>query len=294
MRIAITGATGLLGSALAEALEASGHQVLPISRSRERSALPWSPCGGFESPDAFTRFDVLVHLAGESIAGRWTDEKKRQIRDSRVLSTEVLVEQMANASDPPKAFVCASAVGYYGDRGDEVLDEDSPPGEGFLAQVGVEWEAAASGAMSAGARVVLLRTGLVLSEKGGALEAVAQPFRLGLGAVLGSGRQFLSWISLRDWVRLAASCALEERWSGAVNLTSPNPVRNREFSFALGSVLRRPVLLRAPAFALRLIVGEMAEQALLASQRVMPKRAQEASFDFADVDIRQTLARLLG
>jgi uncharacterized protein (TIGR01777 family) len=294
MRVAVTGATGLLGSALAEALEANGHEVLPISRSRERSALPWSPYGGFESPDAFTQFDVLVHLAGESIAGRWTEEKKRRIRDSRVLSTKVLVEQMTDASVPPKAFVCASGVGYYGDRGDEVLTEDSPPGEGFLAQVGVEWEAAASGATRAGARVVLLRTALVLSEKGGALEAMARPFRLGLGAVLGSGRQFLSWISLRDWVRLAASCILEERWTGAVNMTSPNPVRNREFSFALGSALRRPVLLRAPAIALRLLLGEMAEHALLASQRVVPKRAQEGGFEFEDTDVQQTLARLLG
>lgn len=294
MRVAITGATGLLGSALAQDLEAGGHQVLRVSRSRERSALPWSPYDGFESPAAFRQFDVLVHLAGENIAGRWTEEKKRRIRDSRILSTKVLVEQMASAPALPKAFVCGSAVGYYGNRGDEVLTEDSPPGEGFLAQVGVEWEAAALEAKTVGPRVVLLRTGVVLSEKGGALEAMARPFRTGLGAVLGAGNQFLSWVSLRDWLRLAVSCILDDRWEGPVNLTSPNPVRNRDFSLALGAALRRPVLLRTPAFVLRLVLGEMAEDALLASQRVIPKRGQEGGFDFEDVDIRQTLARLLG
>lgn len=294
MRVAITGATGLLGGALAEALEARGHQVLPLSRSREKSALPWSPRDGFESLDAFREFDVLVHLAGESVAGRWTEEKKRRIRDSRVLSTKALAEQIAGAPTPPKAFVSASAVGYYGDRGDEVLTEESPPGDGFLAQVGVEWESAALEAARSGVRVALLRTAVVLSEQGGALEVMARPFRFGLGAVLGSGKQFFPWVSLRDWVRLAVACVEEERWVGPVNMASPNPVRNREFSLALGTALRRPVFLRAPAFVLRLLLGEMADEGLLASQRVVPKRAQERGFEFEDVEIRPTLARLLG
>lgn len=293
MRVAITGATGLLGGALAEALAARGHQVLPLSRSREKSALPWSPRDGFESLDAFREFDALVHLAGESVAGRWTEEKKRRIRDSRVLSTKALAEQIAGAPTPPKAFVCASAVGYYGDRGDEVLTEEAPPGDGFLAQVGVEWESAALEAGRSGVRVALLRTAVVLSEQGGALEVMARPFRFGLGAVLGSGKQFFPWVSLRDWVRLAVACVEEERWVGPVNMASPNPVRNREFSLALGAALRRPVFLRAPAFVLRLMLGEMADEGLLASQRVVPQRAQERGFEFDDVEVRAALARLL-
>lgn len=294
MRVAITGATGLLGGALAEALAARGHQVLPLSRSREKSALPWSSRDGFEGLDAFREFDALVHLAGESVAGRWTEEKKRRIRDSRVLSTKALAEQIAGAPTPPKAFVCASAVGYYGDRGDEVLTEESPPGDGFLAQVGVEWESAALEAGRSGVRVALLRTAVVLSEQGGALEVMARPFRFGLGAVLGSGKQFFPWVSLRDWVRLAVACVEEERWVGPVNMASPNPVRNREFSLALGAALRRPVFLRAPAFVLRLMLGEMADEGLLASQRVVPKRALGNAFQFVDFDVRETLAHLFG
>ncbi|MER3413285.1 MAG: TIGR01777 family protein [Armatimonadota bacterium] len=294
MRVAITGATGLLGGALARALEGRGHTVLRLSRSREKSALAWSPSEGFHSLEAFESFDALVHLAGESIVGRWTEEKKRRIRDSRVVSTAALASQIARAAALPKVFVCASAVGYYGDRGDEVLTEESPPGEGFLAQVGVEWESAALEAERSGVRVALLRTAVVLSEQGGALEVMARPFQFGLGAVLGSGKQFLPWVSLNDWVRLAVACIEEERWVGPVNVASPNPVRNREFSYALGAALRRPVLLRVPAFALRLLLGEMADEGLLLSQRVVPKRAQGNGFEFEDVEIRQTLARLVG
>lgn len=293
MRVAITGATGLLGGALASALEAKGHSVLKLSRSKERSALPWSPEKGFESLGAYQQFDALVHLAGESIVGRWTKEKKRRIRESRVLSTRALVRQMAEAAPPPSVFVSASGVGYYGDRGDEILTEEAPPGKGFLAEVGVEWEAAALEAERYGVRVVPLRTAAVLSERGGALARMALPFRLGLGAVLGSGDQFFSWISLYDWMHLAVSCIEQDEWHGAVNATAPSPVRNREFCFALGEALRRPVLFRIPAFALRLLLGEMANETLLSSQRAVPKLAQQMGFEFQDTDIRKTLERLL-
>lgn len=293
MRVAITGATGLLGGALAEALETRGHEALRLSRSRERSALPWSPERGFERLEDLAAFDALVHLAGESISGRWTPEKKRRIRDSRVLSTRALAAQIVQVDSPPRVFLSASGVGIYGDRGDEVLTEDSAPGRGFLAEVGGEWEAAALEAEQSGVRIVLLRTAVVLSSEGGALREMARPFRLGLGAVLGTGRQFLPWVSLRDWVRLALACIEEERWTGPINIASPNPVTNREFSLALGAALRRPVLLRAPAFVLKVVLGEMANEALLASQRVIPKRALDQGFEFEDVDVRDTLARLL-
>lgn len=290
LKVAVTGSTGFLGSALSKELEQRGHQVLPISRSAS-SALDWSVEGGFASADALHQLDAVIHLAGEPVTGRWNDDKKRRMKDSRVLSTRRMAEQLADCASP-KRFVVASAVGYYGDRGDEILTEDAPPGQGFLAELAVAWEAAAEPAKQAGHRVVHLRTGIVLSPQGGALAQMLPIFRLGLGGKLGSGHQYMPWISLRDWVRMTAEALENEVWMGPYNLTAPNPVRNSEFTRALAQSLGRPAFLSVPAFALKMLYGEFAEEGLLASQRVVPKKALDQGFTFEDEEISETLRRM--
>lgn len=296
MRTLLTGATGFIGAHLLPHL---GHPVV-LSRpgSQRREALDtgdatvydWSPTSGAPPLQAFDEVDVVVHLAGESIAnGRWTRAKKERIRDSRVLGTQHLVEAMSTLPRPPRLLISASAVGYYGSRGDDILDESSTPGGDFLAEVCVAWEAAASRASEAGIRVVLLRQGIVLGSGGGALASMLPPFRMGLGGTLGSGRQWISWISLDDLIQLILFICRHETIHGVVNATSPNPVTNAEFASALGQRIHRPTLIPVPTSILRLAVGELAD-ALLASQRVVPSIASRAGFEFQHPDIRSALA----
>ena len=287
MRILISGSSGLVGSALVPALQSSGHAVIPLVRSSSSSkqsrtgSVTWDPMSGQLNPASLEGIDDAVHLAGENIAARrWTAAQKARIRESRVAGTRLLAETLAKLTKAPRALVCASAIGFYGDRSDQRLTEDSPPGTGFLAETCREWEAAAKPAVDRGIRVVHLRTGLVLASQGGALAKMLPPFRLGIAGIIGSGRQYMSWISLDDLVAVISYALSNEMLRGPVNAVAPNPVTNYEFTKTLGRVLRRPTLFPMPAFAARLAFGEMADGLLLASTRVEPKRLLDSSFRF--------------
>ncbi|HEX2780512.1 MAG TPA: TIGR01777 family oxidoreductase [Gemmatimonadaceae bacterium] len=283
LRIAITGATGFLGRALVARLAARGHSPVPITRHRDgagRDAILWDPERGELHPQALAGIDAVVHLAGENLAQRWTDEAKRKIRDSRVKSTELLARTIAAMERAPRTWLSGSAVGIYGDRGDELLDESSPRGQGFLADVATAWENATAGAKRGDVRIVHLRTGLVLDESGGALAKMLPPFRLGLGGRIGSGQQILSWIALDDWTRAVEHLLGAGQTSGPVNLVAPTPVSNADFAHALGHALGRPALIPIPETAVRLAFGEMGEATLLASQRVVPTRLLGSGFGF--------------
>lgn len=297
LRVAISGASGLVGSNLAPFLTTGGHEVVPLLRPgrEEAGGISWSATAGIERPKTVRPFDALVHLAGENIAGgRWTRERKARIRDSRVEGTRALVRSLAELEEPPRTLVCASAIGFYGSHGDEVVDEESAPGEGFLADTCREWEAAALEAESLDVRVVLVRFGIILSPAGGALAKMLPPFRLGGGGVLGSGRQTMSWISIDDAIGAIHQALCDERLSGPVNAVSPQPVSNREFTKTLGRVLRRPTLFPLPAAGARLLFGEMADEMLLASTRVRPGRLENVDFHFDDPGLEGALTRLLG
>jgi uncharacterized protein (TIGR01777 family) len=298
MRVLITGSSGLIGSALVPRLEAGGHAIARLVRSRERTgdgAYFWDPESGVLDEAALKGVDAVVHLAGETVAGRWTREKKRRIRDSRILGTRLLSEAIATAHERPEVFVCASAVGIYGDRGDEELTEASPRGGGFLAGVVEEWEAATAPAAHAGARVVNIRSGEVLSRGGGALASQLPPFRLGLGGPLGGGRQFMSWISIADEVGAIQHALATGSLSGPLNLVAPTPVTNREFAKTLGRVLRRPAVLPTPLLPLRLVFGtEFVEEVLLVSARVLPERLLESGYRFRFTELEPALSDLLG
>jgi uncharacterized protein (TIGR01777 family) len=287
-RIAITGASGFVGSALATALRADGREVVALARGTAGpGSVAWDPATGAVDVRALGAVDAVVHLAGENIAGaRWTAARKRAIADSRGPVTERLCRALAALPAPPRVLVSASAIGIYGDRGDERLDEDSPAGSGFLADVARAWEAATTPARDAGVRVVNLRIGLVLDGRGGALPRMLLPFRLGLGGRLGHGRQWTSWITRHDLLRAIRCVLADTALHGPVLAVSPQPVTNATFAQALGRALHRPALLPAPAFALRLLLGEMADALLLASQRCVPTRllAHGFAFDHADVD----------
>lgn len=296
VNIAVTGSTGLIGSALIDSLRSDGHEVHRIVRSRpdtKSGEIGWDPVAGEMDAASLAGIDAVVHLAGENVGQRWTEEAKRKIRDSRVDGTHLLAETIASLATPPRVLVSASAVGVYGDRGDEPLTEDSPPGNDFLAEVAREWEAATEPAANAGVRVVHTRFGVVLSSGGGALERMLPPFRLGAGGKLGSGKQWMSWIALPDVVAAIRFAVDTETLSGPVNVTAPNPVRNTEFTDTLGKVLGRPTLFTVPAFALRLAFGEMADAALLTSQRVIPERLAEAGFGFQFPELKETLRAVL-
>jgi len=292
MRVLLSGASGLIGSALARRLAVSSEVVRlvrrdPLSAAKE---IRWDPAAGRIEPKQLEGFDAVVHLAGENIgAGRWTAAKKASIRASRVEGTLLLAKTLARLNQPPKVLVSASAVGYYGDRGEEKLDESSGPGTGFLAEVCRAWEEAAMTAAEAGIRVVLARFGVVLSSEGGALARLLPLFRFGLGGRLGSGRQYMSWIALEDAVGAIAFALENDSLRGPVNVSSPQPVTNREFTQTLGRVLRRPTLLHAPSIALRAVLGEMADEMLLASVRVYPRRLLEAGFSFSKPDLEAAL-----
>jgi uncharacterized protein (TIGR01777 family) len=301
MLVAVTGSTGLVGGALTPRLAAGGHQVVRLVRPATTALLPgeravsWDPAAGAIDSTGLVGVDAVVHLAGESIAsGRWTEARKRRIRASRVGSTRLLAEALARLARPPRVLVAASATGYYGDRGDEVLREESAPGSGFLAGVCREWEAAAEPAARHGIRVVHLRIGLVLSRAGGALASLLTPFRLGAGGPVGSGAQYWSWITLDDLLGAILHALTTEALAGPVNAVAPNPVSNREFAKTLGRVLRRPALLRLPAFAARLVLGEMADALLLASARVVPARLQATGYAFRAPTLEGALRHELG
>ncbi|MGH7370054.1 MAG: TIGR01777 family oxidoreductase [Candidatus Methylomirabilaceae bacterium] len=284
MIIAVTGSAGLIGSRLTVLLGSGGHRVMRLLRSKPRPELDevyWDPVRGMVDTMALGRVDAVVHLAGENIAkGRWTTRKKARIRDSRVNGTRVLSEALARLSPPPNVMICASAIGYYGNRGDEWLREESTPGSGFLADVCRQWEAGAEPARQRGIRVVHLRTGVVLSPAGGALRQKLLTFRMGLGGKIGSGRQYLSWIAIDDLLAVIMHALTTDTLQGPVNAVAPNPVTNLEFTRTLGRVLGRPTLFPMPALAARLVFGEMAEELLLASARVQPARLATTGYQF--------------
>lgn len=297
MRILISGASGFIGRALRPALVEAGHATSAlVRRPAEGDQLQWDPALSLD-PEKLKGFDAIVHLAGKNITGLWTEKFKREVRNSRVQGTRTIATAAAEAFcrvGRPAIFIAASAVGYYGDRGDEQLTEASPRGTGFLADVCREWEGAATPAIEAGIRVVQIRIGLVLAKNGGALQAMLPPFRLGLGGRVGDGRQFWSWITLEDVVGAFLLALSNPAVSGPVNAVAPNPVRNAEFVRELGSVLLRPTVFPLPAFLVRGLFGEMGEVLLLASARVQPAKLEAAGFRFRHPELPEALRTILG
>lgn len=307
MRILVSGSSGMVGTALVEALQRDGHTVCRLLRpqSARRQAVPehggrqaidvrWDPVVGDFDAAAAEGAEAVVHLAGASIAeGRWNDARKRILYSSRVDATRHLVSALSKLSRPPQEFVSASAIGYYGDRGEEELTEQSPPGNDFLAALARDWETEAARAEQLGTRTAILRFGVILSPHGGALPRMLPLFRLGLGGRLGSGKQWMSWLTLAEAVGIIRFALQNARVRGPLNAVAPYSVRNAEFTATLGRVLRRPTLFPAPAMALRLALGEMAEALLLSSQRVLPRRLQELSYSFQQPELERALSVLL-
>ena len=294
-RIIISGASGFLGSALSARIHRE-HITIQRLRRGVRVAAPdiaWRPAEGEVDGASLDGAHAIVNLAGAPLARRWTARRKREILESRVDSTALLARAIARLAHPPSVFISGSAIGIYGDRGDEELDEASAQGSGFLAQTAAAWENATAPARDAGIRVVLLRTGIVLSPRGGALAKLLLPFKLGLGGRVGSGAQWMSWIALEDWVS-AVTYAVDTDVSGPLNLVAPNPVPNAEFAATLGRVLGRPALLPIPASAIDVLFGEMGRATLLASQRVHPRRLIESGFGFSFPTLEQALRSELG
>jgi uncharacterized protein (TIGR01777 family) len=293
-RILISGSTGLIGSNLAPLLTTGGHEVIRLTRQGRGPDAHWNTATGSIDVKTPEPIDAVVHLAGESIAGRWTNARKQRIRESRIRGTQQLVKWAANLDKPPRVFICASAIGYYGNRGEETLNEHSSKGQGFLAEVCAAWESAAMKARSERTRVVPLRFGVVLSPRGGALAKMLTPFRLGGGGTIGGGRQIWSWISVDDAVGAVLHTMHRDELDGPVNVVSPHPVSNREFTEALGAVLRRPTVAPVPRAMARLAFGEMAQELLLASQHVRPERLQQTNYAFRHENLVDALAHLLG
>jgi len=298
VNVAVSGASGLIGAALVSSLEAQGHRAIRLVRRMPRpdeDALRWDPSTGVLTPAGPSVADAVVHLAGDSILGlRWTAEKKRRIRESRTTATRLLVETLTRLTNPPAVLVCASGIGYYGSRGDEVLTEDSRPGTGFLADLARDWEAATATAIARGIRVVNLRLGVVLSARGGALATMLTPFRMGLGGVIGDGAQWMSWIALDDVIGAIRHALTTDALRGPVNTVAPAPVTNADFTRTLGRVLGRPTLIPLPALAARLALGEMADELALVSQRVMPARLLASGFAFRRPTLEDALRAALG
>lgn len=295
MRIAVTGSTGLIGSALVRSLRVDGHEVVRFVRRAPAAAdeARWDPAGGYVDPAGLTGCAAVVHLAGAGVGEhRWTTAYKKEIRDSRVLGTAALATALAALDEPPAVFVCGSAIGYYGDTGDRPVDEDAPAGQGFLPSVCVEWEAAAEPARAAGIRTAFARTGLVVAGEGGAWGRLFPIFRAGIGGPLGNGRQYWSYISLRDEIAALRHIIDTPGIEGPVNLTGPEPLTNRQVSAAMGRVLHRPALLPVPAPALRIVLGQFSED-VLGSQRVLPARLLESGFVFRDPGIEEAIRAAL-
>lgn len=293
-KVLLSGSSGLVGSALIPALETNAYQVTRLVRSGPsgEGRLVWDPAKPL-APESVSGFDAVVHLAGESVVGRWTAAKKAAIRESRVLGTRNLAEGLAKASRPPRLLISASAIGYYGDRGEEVLRENSASGEGFLPVVCREWEAATEPAAKVGIRTTQIRIGVVLSAAGGALQKMLPPFRLGLGGNMGNGRQWMSWVDLQDVTAAILHTLKTDSLHGPLNMTSPNPVTNAQFTKTLASVLSRPAVFPMPAFAARLVFGQMADELLLASQRVEPAKLLASGYAFQQPELRQSLQTVL-
>lgn len=293
MKALITGASGLIGKELQKSFRANGYELLLASRKESTDPLhvQWSIEEGFAKPEAIEGVDIVVHLAGENVSGglRWTEEKKKAIRDSRVLGTRNVVDAISKVKHKPKVFIASSAIGFYGERGDEEVTESSAAGDDFLSSVCKEWEAESRRAEDAGIRTVLLRTGIVLSKDGGALATMLLPFKMGVGGVVGSGKQWMSWISLDDEIAIINFAIENENIRGALNAVSPNPVTNHEFTKTLGDVLYRPTILPLPEFAVSMIFGEMGDALLLASTKVIPKRLEDAGFEFKYPDLKPAI-----
>jgi uncharacterized protein len=302
MRILVSGSTGFLGTSLIDALEREGHTILPLVRpdSGRRDAarvgkqtVPWDPVGGRFDAMGAEGADALVHLAGASIAdGRWNAARKNLLRTSRIEATRHLIGALSKLNQPPRVIVASSASGYYGDRGDETLTETSAPGNDFLSALCRAWEAESARGAEFGARVVMLRFGIILATHGGALPRMALPFKLGAGGQLGSGRQWISWLTLPEAVDIIRFALSTSGLTGATNAVVPNPVQNADFTRILAKTLHRPALFPAPAFALRLALGEMADALLLASQRVKPSRLEQAGYRFAQPELAAALAEV--
>lgn len=299
--VLVTGGTGFIGSRVCTALHQQGDTVHVLSRNPERAQTKvqsarafygWNPETEKLPPEATNGMVSVVHLAGETIAGRWNDEKKQRIRDSRILSTRNLVESLAATDTKPDVLVCASAIGYYGDSGDEHFTEVSPPGNDFLAKVCQEWEAEAQKAIDLGIRVVTVRIGLVLGLGGGLLAQVLPPFKMGVGGILGNGRQWMSWIHIDDVIGILLHALENNEIRGPLNATAPTPVRNSEFTKTLGAVLRRPTLFPIPTFGLKLMMGEFADFIVL-SQNVLPEKTEVSGYEFRHRTLESALKDLL-
>lgn len=292
MRILISGSTGTVGTHLLSTISSDSFEIWRLVRSRAEgeNLIFWDPEGGhIGDPSLLEGFDAVVHLSGENIIGRWTEKKKKLIRRSRVLSTRYLVSLFSELKNPPKTFICASAIGYYGDRGEERLNERSAIGSGFLPDVCREWENEANKASDLGVRVINLRTGAVLSPKGGMLSSLLLPFRLGLGGVIGSGGQYISWVSIEDLSRIIVYLLEHSEVTGPVNAVSPNPVTNRQFTTTLARILRRPAWFAVPAFPVRLFFGEMGRCTMLASSMVFPEKLLSSGYDFLHENLDSAL-----
>jgi uncharacterized protein len=293
-RILVSGSSGLVGSALIPSLKGAGARIARLARPRtvqgasNEERIPWDPAQPI-SPNAVSGFDAVIHLAGESIVGRWTASKKVRLRESRIPTTIYLAQALAQAKRKPQIFLSASAIGYYGNRGDEVLTEESNPGTGFTADLAREWELASLPATDAGIRTVQMRIGVVMATAGGALPKMLPAFKMGLGGKLGDGRQWMSWIDLQDVIGALQHILRSDLHHGPVNLVAPKPVTNAEFSKTLASVLSRPAIFPVPAFAARLAFGEMADELLLASQRIEPTKLISSGYPFRFPTLRQSL-----
>ncbi|MEM7230697.1 MAG: TIGR01777 family oxidoreductase [Planctomycetota bacterium] len=301
MNVLISGATGLVGRSLTQALEDEGHQVIRLLRPSSKSGgssrtVTWDPIAGTVDEEALraSEVDAVVHLAGEGIAdGRWNEARKKRIRNRRVDGTRVLAEAVSRLESPPSVFVCASAIGYYGNRGDELLNEDSPPGGGFLPDVCRDWEGATVSLDETETRVVHVRIGIILSKDGGALQKMLLPFKMGVGGKVGDGKQYMSWISIDDMVRVLVTAIENAELEGPVNAVAPNPVTNLEFTKSLGKALSRPTVFPMPAFAARLAFGELANDLLLGSLRVDCARLRDVGFEFQQPGLDGALREVL-
>jgi uncharacterized protein len=296
MRILVTGGSGLVGTRLVPSLVAKGYVVskLVYSFNPTPGVLTWNPDKGQINPASLEGFDAVIHLAGENIAdNRWSEEKKKKILDSRVIGTRLLCQTFALLKQPPKVFISASAIGYYGCRGDTLLTEESSGGQGFLAEVCREWEIASQFAVKQGIRVVNPRIGMILSANGGALKQMLLPFKFGLGGRLGSGQQYMSWIAIDDVIGALLLALSRDSIKGPINVVAPKPITNAEFTRVLGEVLHRPTIIPLPAFAARFAFGEMADELLLCSSRVEPKRLQHEGYQFLYPDLKNALKYLI-
>jgi uncharacterized protein len=299
MKIIVSGASGLVGTALTKSLHAEGHTVLRLVRKRTpkevtSAEIRWDPLSAQVDVPALEGADAVVHLSGANVSkGRWTSARKGVLCSSRLDSTRILVDSLARLRRKPRVFISASAVGYYGNRGDEILTESVGPGSDFLSHLARDWEAEAMRASQSGMRTVILRFGVILSSEGGALPEIIRPFKFGVGGRLGSGRQWMSWIALPDAVDIIESSMANAEWNGPLNAVAPEPVRNSEFAQIVGRVLRRPAILPVPAFMLRLALGEMADALLLSSQRAIPERLLQSGYAFKLPDLEAALRTML-